>query len=63
MNMMHELVIPAGKEVVLETGATHIMLTGITKPIKKDDTMKQELVFERAGIKAIYVKVKGLTDS
>jgi copper(I)-binding protein len=63
MTMLQELVIPAGKKVVLEPGATHIMLTGITEPIKKDGTLKLELVFERAGIKEIYVKVRGLTDS
>ena len=27
------------------------MLIDITEPIKKDDTLKLELVFERAGIK------------
>ena len=63
MNMLRELVIPAGKKVVLEPGGTHIMLTGITEPIKKDDKLKLELVFERAGTKEIYVKVRGLTDS
>ncbi|MGB7292418.1 MAG: copper chaperone PCu(A)C [Thermodesulfobacteriota bacterium] len=60
-NMIQELVIPAGKKVVLEPGATHIMLTGITEPIKKDDTIKLELMFERAGRKEIYVKVKDLS--
>ena len=60
MTMLQELVIPAGKKVVLEPGGTHIMLIDITEPIKKDDTLKLELVFERAGIKEAYVKVKGL---
>jgi copper(I)-binding protein len=45
---------------VLEPGGTHIMLTDITEPIKRDDTQKLELVFDRAGIKEVYVKVKGL---
>jgi copper(I)-binding protein len=63
MTMLKELLIPPGKKIVLEPGGTHIMLTDITEPIRKDDTLKLELVFERAGVKAVYVKVRGLIDS
>ena len=61
MKILRELVIPSGKKVVLEPGGTHIMLTDITEPIKRDDTLKLELMFEREGMKEISVKVKGLT--
>jgi copper(I)-binding protein len=39
------------------------MLTGITQPVKKENTLKLELKFERSGRQEIYAKVKGLTDS
>lgn len=61
MEMLEELIIPAGKKVVLEPGGTHIMLTDITQPVEKGDKLKLELLFEGAGKKDIYVKVKGLS--
>ena len=61
MEMLEELIIPAGRKVVLEPGGTHIMLTDITQPVKKGDDLKLELTFERAGKKEIDVMVKGLS--
>ncbi len=61
MEMLEELIIPAGKKVVLEPGGAHIMLTDITQPVKKGDKLKLELLFEGAGKKDIYVKVKRLS--
>jgi hypothetical protein len=37
------------------------MPTDIAEPIKKDYTLNPELMFERAGRKAIYMKFKGLS--
>ena len=61
MEMLDELIIPAGKKVVLEPGGKHIMLTDITQPVKKGDSLRVELIFQGAGRKEIDVKVKGLS--
>ncbi len=61
MEMLDELIIPAGTKVVLEPGGKHIMLTDITQPVKKGDALKLELMFEGAGRKEIYMKVRGLS--
>jgi periplasmic copper chaperone A len=58
IKMLQGPVIPAGKKVELEPSGTHIMLTGITEPIKRDDTLKLELMFDRAGRKAIYGRLR-----
>lgn len=46
---MAGLDIPAGGSIEMKPGAIHIMLTGLTAPLKKGDTLKLTLSFEHAG--------------
>ena len=52
MMMMHELEaglpLPAGQAVSLAPGATHIMLMGVTEPLKAGDTVPLTLTFATA---------------
>jgi len=41
--------IPAGETVVLEPGGLHVMLMGLTAPLKEGDMVPSTFVFEQAG--------------
>ena len=43
------LIIPAGSSVALKSGAEHIMLMGLTEPIRKDSLYEIAFQFEIAG--------------
>jgi len=52
--MMHmrktdTIAIPAGGSIALSPGGNHIMVIGLTAPLKAGDTLKLTLGFERAG--------------
>jgi periplasmic copper chaperone A len=49
--------LPAGKAVTLKPGGLHIMLTGLTAPIKDGQNFPLTLTFKNAGSKEVTVKV------
>ena len=53
--------VPAGGRTELKPGGLHIMLIGVTKPIKPGDAFDLTLVFEKAGKVKVTVPVKKLS--
>lgn len=49
MKPVAALDIPAGETVVLEPGGLHVMLMGLTAPLKEGDMVPAVLIFEEAG--------------
>jgi periplasmic copper chaperone A len=49
--------LPAGKAVTLKPGGYHIMLTGLSKPLKEGDTFPLTLDFAKAGSRQVTVSV------
>jgi len=52
------LEIKPGQTVELKPSSYHIMLMGLSQPLKVDETIKGTLVFERAGTVQIEYKVR-----
>lgn len=52
------LAIPPGETVDLRSGATHVMLVGLKRPLAAGDTFEGELVFEKAGKVSVEFKVE-----
>ena len=50
------LAIPAGATVALKPGGAHIMISGLTAPLREGDVLKMTLRFERSGDKAVDFK-------
>lgn len=50
--------IPAGGELVLKPGGNHIMLVGMNKDVKADDTVTLKLQFEKAGAVDLTLKAR-----
>lgn len=46
---LEALEIPAGETVVLEPGGMHVMLMGLTQPLKEGALVPAALIFEQAG--------------
>lgn len=57
MKPIEALEIPAGATVELKPGGMHIMLSGLTAPLKKGDMIMLELKFEQAGTVAVMAHV------
>lgn len=57
MSALDGIEIPAGDTVVLEPGAVHVMLMGLTGPMREGDMIPATLVFEKAGRVAIEFMV------
>jgi copper(I)-binding protein len=51
--------LPAGQPVTLKPGGSHIMLMGLTQPLKQGDTFPLTLSFDKAGTKQVTVAVEG----
>ncbi len=49
MRPVKGLEIPAGRSVVLQPNGYHLMLMGLSSPLKEGDTLDVTLVFERSG--------------
>lgn len=49
MKPVDALEIPPGETIVLEPGGLHVMLMGLTGPLKEGDMMPAVLIFEQAG--------------
>lgn len=56
----HGLEIPAGSEVVLETGGYHLMLMKLKSQLKKGEKRKITLEFKKAGKVAVVFMVEDL---
>ncbi|KAB0678116.1 copper chaperone PCu(A)C [Aureimonas leprariae] len=54
------LPVPAGQEVALKPGASHLMLIGLRQPLKAGDSVPLTLVFEKAGAVDVTLKVEKL---
>lgn len=57
MRPVHDLVIPAGEDVVFEGGGDHLMLTGIASPLKEGDEITLTFIFELAGEVSVVARV------
>jgi len=58
MRMLPALDLPAGQPVKLEPGATHIMLLGLTGPLRPGQSFPLTLQFEKAGTREVTVAVE-----
>jgi copper(I)-binding protein len=54
------IAVPAGGSVELKPGGFHIMLIGLKKPLKADETISLTLDFEKAGKFHITVPVRAM---
>jgi len=59
--MASGVAVPAGAAIELKPGGTHIMITGLTAPLKRRDLLKLSLRFEKSGEKAVDVTVAPAT--
>ena len=53
--------VPAGAAVVLKPGGAHVMISGLTAPLRDGDSLKLTLRFERSGDKVVDFKVASAT--
>lgn len=58
MSMIASLSVPAKTSVTLKPGGTHVMMTGLTRPIAAGEKLELQLVFERAGVITIAAAVR-----
>ena len=57
MRQVEGVAVPAGKQVVLAPGGTHIMLMGLARPLVSGETFPLSLRFEKAGEQTVLVTV------
>ena len=55
--MSSGVAVPAGSTIELKPGGTHVMITGMQAPLRRGETLKLRLRFERSGEKPIDVPV------
>lgn len=58
MRQVENIEVPANGEVELKPGSFHVMLIGLTREMKIDDTVTFKLQFEKAGAVEIKAKVR-----
>ncbi len=58
MRQVDGVPVPAGGQVVLAPGGTHIMLMGLSKPLVAGETFPLQLRFENAGEQVVQVTVR-----
>lgn len=63
MRRLETVAIPAGGTVAFEPGGAHIMLTGLTAPLREGDSLSLTLEFETAGAMTFDVPVKSIAAS
>ncbi len=49
MHPVDRVDVPAGATVALEPGGYHLMIEGLTAPLRAGDRLELDLVFQRAG--------------
>lgn len=52
--------IPAGRSIILQPGAEHIMLMGLKQPLREGETVPISLTFAHAGIVETMAQVRGI---
>lgn len=57
MRPVARITVPAGAVAALKPGGDHVMLMGLTAPLKEGETLSITLVFEHAGEIAVAVPV------
>ena len=57
MRPVARITVPAGAAATLKPGGDHVMLMGLTAPLKKGDTLSLTLVFEHAGEIAVAAPI------
>jgi periplasmic copper chaperone A len=57
MRDLKSIDVPPGGFVELKQGARHIMLTGLSAPLKEGDVLELELIFEKAGKVPIKISI------
>ena len=62
MRPLPGLEVPAGGTVVLGLGGPHLMLVGLTAPLREGDRVPLTLRFERAGPVAVVLVVRSMRD-
>jgi copper(I)-binding protein len=55
------LAVPAGSTIELRPGGTHVMIMGLREPLRRGDTLKLRLRFEKSGEKPVDVRVAPAT--
>ena len=55
--MTSGVAVPAGSNIELKPGGTHVMITGLPAPLRRGETLKLDLRFEKSGEKPIDVPV------
>ena len=55
--MSSGVAVPAGSTIELKPGGTHVMITGLQAPVRRGETLKLSLRFEKSGEKPIDVRV------
>ena len=53
--------IPAGSTVALKPGGAHVMVSGLTAPLREGEGLKLTLRFERSGDRAVDFRVASAT--
>lgn len=57
MRRIDGLAVPGGGTVALKPGGYHLMLMDLKQPLKQGETVKLDLVFEKAGKVAVEAKI------
>lgn len=60
MRMLETLELPPGKPVAMRPGGKHLMLVGLKRPLKKDESFPLTLHFFRAGSIEVQVMAEDL---
>jgi periplasmic copper chaperone A len=60
MRPVDDIVLPPGQAVTLKPGGYHIMLTGLSEPLKEGQSFQLTLVFAEAGTRTVTVPVEGV---
>lgn len=58
MRQVGDIDLPAGKPVSLKPGGYHVMLTGLTQPLKEGQTIPLTLTFQKAGARQVTATVE-----
>jgi copper(I)-binding protein len=58
MRQVDAIDLPAGQTVTMKPGGYHIMLTGLTQPLKEGQTFAMTLSFDKAGSREVTVTVR-----
>ncbi len=61
MEMQNSVPVEAGGTVHFKPGGMHVMLMGLSEPLKEGSVFPLNLTFDKAGVVTVYVQVTGLS--